>query len=668
MNNILKISGRKKQSSGKKVLVARLIIIALLFLPSLVVAQNPGRDRLLFLDFAELSFDLDMAKYVTTFGAVFSDINNDGIDDLIVSNHGYLRPSIYLNQFGQFVDYSYLLPLEREHMDRHGITVIDIDNDGDKDVLITGGGADGIGPGGKNHIYLNLLVETGQFDFRDITDSTNLAQRPMRSRSFTPLASRNGRKVDFYLTALRRQNTTNTYFRNNSSPGHIELVSDSSFNLNGSWDSFGRGLFFDYDRDGDQDYIELKGHKARLFKREQGNYQEVESELDSVRMVTCSALGDFNNDGFLDVVLGRRPKLSYSDYFSFNSQRMHVAFYSMSLKDNQYTSDLDGINISTDAQQVDTDFWTKPGLTSDDTSRIYIGEAKLNPPSLVTTITASQARGKPDIDRDGIYIWHNPQTNTWFLRCKFEQEITRFQGEFMFSQVDDVAPHQLESYEKEFVQDKIFINQEGNGFLELDIEGLKHDQHTRALAVFDFNNDGWQDVIGIRGTERGDYNGDPIILINEYDLTFKKQLVDPFTNPEDDIYQADMLVAGFVNDDGLPDVFMTNGNGLIPGSRGPYKLFINRTPNNHNFVILELEGKDSNRDAIGAQVELFDDEERLIGYRELGAGYNLMQSTHKLHFGLGVYSRKVSARIRWPSGKSVTREVTANSINIIRED
>jgi len=165
MNNILKISGRKKQSSGKKVLVARLIIIALLFLPSLVVAQNPGRDRLLFLDFAELPFNLDMAKYVTTFGAVFSDINNDGIDDLIVSNHGYLRPSIYLNQFGQFVNYSYLLPLERENMDRHGITVIDIDNDGDKDVLITAGGADGIGPGGKNHIYLNLLAETGQFDF-----------------------------------------------------------------------------------------------------------------------------------------------------------------------------------------------------------------------------------------------------------------------------------------------------------------------------------------------------------------------------------------------------------------------------------------------------------------------------------------------------------------------
>ena len=652
----------------KKVLAGPVVIVILLFLPCLTSAQHPGYEKTIFLDFVELPFESGMDKYTETFGAVFSDINNDGWDDLIVGNHGLLRPSIYLNHFGQFLDYSSVLPLDREVMDRHGITVVDIDNDGDKDFLIAAGGAEGRGPGGKNHLFLNLLVETGQFGFEDITDSTDISLQSTRSRSFLPLPGPTGKNVDFYLTARPIQDTTNVYFRNKSFPGHIELVADSSFKLNLSLSSDGRGFFFDYDRDGDQDFIEINGTKAYLYIQDQGEYVEVESELETVPIVTCGAVGDFNNDGFLDVILGTRPRLSYSDCYSFDSENVHVAFNSESKHNNESISDIDGVEISSDSDQVNIRFWKKPGITPDDPSDIYIGQAKINPPSRNTTISVDQARGEPNIDQEGTYIWHDPQTSTWFLRCKFEEAIKDFRGKLIFSQVDDVIPYQLESYDKEQVQDKIFINLEGNGFLELDIKDLWHDQQTRALAVFDFNNDRLQDVIGLRGTEEGDYNGEPFILINKSNLIFKKQLNYPLSNSEDDIYQADMLVAGFVNNDGLPDVFISNGYGLVPGNRGPYKLFINKTQGNQGFVILELEGKDSNRDAIGAQVELRGEVDKLIGYRELGAGYNRMQSTHKLHFGLGNYNGEISARIRWPSGKVDTRQVTANSINIIRED
>ncbi|NIM91417.1 MAG: hypothetical protein GTO17_10775 [Candidatus Aminicenantes bacterium] len=663
-----RVSGRKKKSIGKIGLVSCLVIAAVLFLSSLFDAQSPGYDKFIFLDFEELPFASDMGKFTATFGAVFSDINNDGWDDLIVSNHGWMSPSVYLNHFGQFVDYSHVLPVVWEKLDRHGITVVDIDNDRDKDVLIAAGGAEGRGPGAKNHLYLNLLTETGQFDFRDITESTNLELRSMRSRSFLPLASRDGRRVDFYLTALVLPDTTNIYLRNKSSPSRVEFVPDASFNLNESWKSHGRGLFFDYERDGDQDFIEIKGDKAFLLIRDQGKYQQVQSELSSVSLVTCAALGDLNNDGFLDVVLGTRPPRSYSDHFSFNSEKVGIAFTSVDPNNSQSKSDVDGIEVSSDADQVDIYFWVKPGITPDNPSDIYLGEAKANPPSRIATISADQARGRPNMNKKGTYIWHDPQESSWYLRCKFEQPFNDFQGELTFSEVDDVIPFQLEIHKRGKSQDKIFINLEGNDFLELDVRALEHVQFTRSLVIFDFNNDGWQDVIGIRGTEEGDYNGDPIILINKSNLNFKKQLNNPFSNPEDDIYQAGMLIAGFVNDDGLPDIFMTNGYGLIPGNKGPYKLFINKTHGDQNFVIIELEGKDSNKDAIGAQVELLDDEDNIIGYNELGAGYNRVQSTHKLHFGLGNYSGKISARIRWPKGNIVTREVTANVLNIIRED
>ena len=91
---------------------------------------------------------------------------------------------------------------------------------------------------------------------------------------------------------------------------------------------------------------------------------------------------------------------------------------------------------------------------------------------------------------------------------------------------------------------------------------------------------------------------------------------------------------GFFNDDGLPDLFYTNGDGLMPSHRGPYQLWFNSSDSPGGYLILELEGGTSNRDAIGAQVELRDAAGALLGYRELGPAYGRSQDTHKLHFGL----------------------------------
>ncbi len=648
----------------KKILILALQLILIATTQSF--NRSPVKNEQL--KFFEQSIDEKLNKYTPTYGIVFSDIDNDGQDDLIVSNHGWFRPSIYMNDHGGFKDYSFLLPLDRETMDRHGITVVDIDNDGDKDILIAAGGADGIGPGGANHIFLNRLIETGVLEFIDITSETNLALNPMRSRSFIPLSSPDGTKIDLYLTAKIRPGTTNIYYRNDSFPGNIRLVPDEIHNLNESVWSDGRDIFFDWDRDGDQDLLAILVYKAHLYTNIQGKFHKSMSRLGSLDHVTSAAVGDLNNDGFLDIMLGSSTLESLSDNYSYDNGSIHIAFMNANPYSHSHLIDIDGIDIYSDSDRVDIDFWIRPGLSPNDPSDIFIGKTKKNPPSRIATITSKQAEGRPTFEKEGIYIWHNSKSSSWHLYCKLGLISTFARGKLQISRIQGINSHQLEMFPKERALDKILINDQGQNFQELENLDLFHNLQTRAIAIWDFNNDGWQDIIGIRGDEPGEYNGNPIILINQSDLNFRMQTYNPFDNEEDDIYQADMIAVGFVNQDGLPDVFMTNGYGLIPGSRGPYKLFINETQNANRYVLIELLGKKSNKDAIGAQVELFTDDDQLLGYRELGAGYNLIQSTHKLHFGLGSYSGKVVVKIRWPSGKISQRQVEANRLIHIKEN
>ncbi len=66
---------------------------------------------------------------------------------------------------------------------------------------------------------------------------------------------------------------------------------------------------------------------------------------------------------------------------------------------------------------------------------------------------------------------------------------------------------------------------------------------------------------------------------------------------------------------------------------------------------LHLTGTRSNRDAIGASVELLHAGGRTVRFVQAGSGY-LSQHTKTLHFGLGDSTRAERILIRWPSGST----------------
>ena len=83
----------------------------------------------------------------------------------------------------------------------------------------------------------------------------------------------------------------------------------------------------------------------------------------------------------------------------------------------------------------------------------------------------------------------------------------------------------------------------------------------------------------------------------------------------------------------------------------PPSLLLNTSTNSNHRVLFKLEGKQSNRAAIGARVTIQAGKLRQLSEVRGGSGY-LSQNDLRLHFGLADASNIDLVEIRWPNGKT----------------
>ncbi len=115
-----------------------------------------------------------------------------------------------------------------------------------------------------------------------------------------------------------------------------------------------------------------------------------------------------------------------------------------------------------------------------------------------------------------------------------------------------------------------------------------------------------------------------------------------------DLYDGRALAMADFGNRGVLDVVVAN-------QRGPLLLYRNRVAPGNHWVQFELEGRASNRSAIGAQVRLYWDGKQQVQEVSGGSGFSA-QSERRLHFGLGKASRVDRVEVRWPSGRTQTLE------------
>jgi hypothetical protein len=179
-----------------------------------------------------------------------------------------------------------------------------------------------------------------------------------------------------------------------------------------------------------------------------------------------------------------------------------------------------------------------------------------------------------------------------------------------------------------------------------------------ACGFADFDNDGRLDLWLANGHvyPKSPHYFQPFTVLRNNTSGFVKVLTYPA--PPDNSYRGGC--AGDFDNDGKIDV-------LVLPIAGQPLLLQNRTETSNAWIALQLRGTRSNRDAIGASVQ--------VGYcgtsqfdTVRNGGSYLSRDDPRLHFGLGACSRVDNVAIQWPSGaKQVLKNLPLNRVSIIEE-
>jgi len=149
----------------------------------------------------------------------------------------------------------------------------------------------------------------------------------------------------------------------------------------------------------------------------------------------------------------------------------------------------------------------------------------------------------------------------------------------------------------------------GSGWDVFNVNNVEHVAH-------DFNNDGWVDV----------FTGGNTIMYNNGDWTFSPAPTNGVNNGP----IGDLNADGFLDVQNNNVIFLNNGN-------------------SNNWITIHLQGVASNRNGIGARVEIYGSWGKQIRDVRSGDGFRFM-STINAHFGLGQAQEIDQLVVRWPSG------------------
>jgi hypothetical protein len=266
--------------------------------------KNNLQSNNLFLTYKPFS---DFATGLTgvEYGTIdWGDYDNDGDLDLILTGgYGLGLPSskIFNNNNGVFTDIGAGLT----GVSNSSVAWGDYDNDGDLDILLTG-----------NKLYsscISIIYQNNNGVFIDI----NAGLPGVRNGSIAWGDYDNDGDPDILLTGSSATGNISKILRNDNG-----VFTDINAGLQGiSYSSAGWG---DYDNDGDLDIL-LTGNSAltgnsssgisRIYRNDNGIFTDINAGLADVKNGSSTAWGDYDNDGDLDILLISWP---YSGTGSFS--------------------------------------------------------------------------------------------------------------------------------------------------------------------------------------------------------------------------------------------------------------------------------------------------------------------------------------------------------------
>jgi hypothetical protein len=188
------------------------------------------------------------------------------------------------------------------------------------------------------------------------------------------------------------------------------------------------------------------------------------------------------------------------------------------------------------------------------------------------------------------------------------------------------------------------------------------------VRFFDYDNDGWKDLMIAQGHDLDTIElTAPTLRYREHLLLAHNDHGKGFTDVSSEsgqVFQKNWvgrgLAIGDLDNDGRLDAVVTTND-------GPAYVLHNEIPTNNHWLLLELVGHKTNRDAIGAQIKIVTGDGPQYAMVTTAGSY-LSSGDKRVHFGLGKQTQVSTIEIRWPSGIMQTlKDVHANQILQIDE-
>jgi uncharacterized repeat protein (TIGR01451 family) len=591
------------------------------------------------------------------FGASWGDYDNDGWVDLFANNHFQDNPNLYHNNGdGTFTDVytssGILSAADAERdppvSDPHGSRWGDYDNDGDLDLYIT------TGRFRVNPFYVNQ----GDSAFVERAIEAGIEDLQGRGRTANWIDYDRDGDLDLFKGNEVLAEGPDKLYRNNRD-GTFTDVSNVA-GLHDTSSTWGN-VWGDYDNDGDLDVALSGGDGVTLYCNDgDGTFTNVTSAaglLGGEDKSWGADFGDYDNDGDLDLYVAR-GNYSTFDHVDVASSTITYTFGS--------ADDVDGFDFRSNYSEVTFDTLGTDGASMS-LRQVYVGAACWHPTAMPFVLgAATEHYGAPSFTPGsdvGVFVWQDAPDGAWHLRVSNKdnsQGQVRTEGNF--SQIVEVD---LEPFDPPAKPNRLYKNRGDGTFEQVGaVAGVNSFKNSRTGAWGDYNNDGLLDLYVV--------NSGNVEIGNEANHLYRNNGDGTFTDAagEAGVRAAtpglgDCAAWADYDHDGFLDLFVvTNGKAGYLG--GPHKLYRNLGNNNH-WLEIELLGAVSNRQGVGARVDLVAG--GITQTRQMNNGsHYVCQNSPTLHFGLGSATSAETIAVTWPSSvKQILRDVPADRILTIAE-
>ncbi len=405
----------------------------------------------------------------------------------------------------------------------------------------------------------------------------------------------------------------------------------------------------DYDNDGDQDLFASNFGPDVLYRNDGGRFTDATARAgvsDTLWSSSC-AFADVDNDGLLDLYVANYHNFSYTNHKVCAEGGSGLQLYCG-------PESFDGVRDFLYQNQGD-------GVFKDITARA----------GLLNTTGKELGVVFGDVDRDGdqdLYLANDKTANLLYLndgRGNFEENAllagVAYNGDGKVSagmgvdmgDYDGDGRFDLFVTNFQWETNTLFRNNGDDTFVDYTYDANLGKDSIPYLSwgtrIFDFDNDGDRDIFVASGHLESD--------VEQYENTTFAQLNQLFVNDGNNRFDLERQVEGTglamrkvsrgsafgdYDDDGDVDI-------LVANCADSPDLLRNDGGNENNWLRVKLQGTRSNRDGMGAIVELFGGDLCQMDQVRSGASF-LSQSDLRLTFGLG--QRQVADRLKvtWPSG------------------